>query len=238
MADAEEPGPGASASEDGRDDDTPRGSPSRPPRWIWWVGGLVLVVFVVAIAFSRSSDDGDATTTTGDAVPQAPSAELDRVVVPALDGYRIVAPASGSEVLSRAEIEGRSASARVVPVPGARAVVGRRRDFESTTTDDVVRVVLLRMRTPADARRARQDLQQWWTRQPGAVLDDRVPIGSTTAAVGTSGAADANGDHIQIAVGATGRTVFVVLRFSKAPPADTSALLKVATDQALRLQRG
>lgn len=211
----------------------PGASRSGPPRWIWWVAGLVMVAFVVAIALSGSS--GGTTSTPSDAadpVPSAAGTRLGRAVLPALAGYRIVPPASGSEVLTPAEITGRAAG---LPVPGAGAVVGRRRDFGSTSSDDVVRVVLLRMRTVADATRARRDLEQWWARQQGSVLD-RVPIGATTAAVGTSRAADANGDHIQIAIGVTGWTVFAVLRFSTTAPTDTIALLTATTDQALRLR--
>ncbi len=215
----------------------PGASRSGPPRWIWWVAGLVMVAFVVAIALNGSSDDSSSTTTTtaADTLPAGFAAELGQLVLPSFDGFRIVAPASGREALSRAEIEGRSGP-QVVPVPGTGAVGGWRRDFESTSSDDVVRVVLLRMRTPAAAARAERGLQAWWVKAKGDLVDTAVPVGRTTVTVGTKPAADANGDHPQLAVGTVGRTVFVILRVSKDASTDTSALLTATTDQALRLR--
>lgn len=214
---------------------------SGPPRWIWVTAALVVVVgFALAIALAGSTDDTpSSSSTTLATVPADLRTALGRQILPGIEGFRIVAPASGSELLSRSDIEGRTGTqAPAVPVPGGGAQAGIRRDFTSTTSDDVVRVVLLRMNREAAARRARDELAQWWVRQQGTVLHDTVPVGSTDVVVGASKGADANGDHAQIAIGAVGRSVFVVLRFSKGAATDTAALLKVAADQSLRLQAG
>jgi hypothetical protein len=222
------------------DADAPRPG---PPRWIWIVAAVVVIVgFGIAIAVAGSTDDSSSTspsTTPSDTVPADLRTVLGREILPGLDGFRVVAPASGSELLSRSDIAGRAGTtAPAVPLPGGGAQAGWRRDFTATTGTDVVRVVLLHMKTAAEATRARDDLQQWWVRQQGTVLDDRVPVGSTDVVVGASKGADANGDHAQIAIGAVGRTVFIVLRFSKDAATDTAALLRVAADQAVRLQAG
>lgn len=228
--------------DDGQDPEVAVSERSGPPRWIWVTAALVVIAgFGIAIALAGSTDDSPSgsSTTTLDTVPAGLRTELGRQILPSIDGFEVVAPTTGSEVLSRSDIEGRAGTqAPVVPVPGGAAQAGWRRDFTATANDDVVRVVLLHMETATDATRARDDLQQWWVRQEGTILDAGVPVGSTDVVVGASTGADAGGDHAQIAIGAVGRTVFIVLRLSKDASTDTAALLKVAADQAVRLRTG
>jgi hypothetical protein len=214
-----------------------------------FVGAVVGVVVVLAaigagVAGRSSSSSAakrvkipDDLLVSSTTVPARP-VDLATMILPSVEGYRVLPPASGNEAISRTELLDAAKDRRAAVELGldnSGFVAAWRRSFLSNSRAAGAVIVLFEMKTPAGAAHYRELEVQDWIGRSNATVDTSIPTGIPDAVFLNAATPNANGNYDQVVVGSTGRVAYEVLSYSKDPKASPLSVVAIARQQNQRL---